>query len=60
MTKRRCVAALVVAAMAALGGLAGCGSDASAGVFMPNTPTPAALRQVATPVPTATTIPADA
>ena len=44
-------------AIVALAGLAGCGSDTSAGVFIRVTPTPAALRQVGTALPTATPIP---
>jgi hypothetical protein len=40
--------------------LAGCGNDASASAFIPGpTPTVAAQRQVMTPAPTPTAIPAD-
>lgn len=36
---------------------AGCGSNSSVTATIPRTPTPAALRQLASPVPTATAIP---
>ncbi|MBX3027429.1 hypothetical protein KF840_21230 [bacterium] len=36
---------------------AGCGSNSSVTATIPRTPTPAALRQVASPLPTATAIP---
>lgn len=53
---RGAAASLAAAVLAAL--LAGCGNDASAGAFIPGaTPTAAALRQLATPAPTATAIP---
>jgi hypothetical protein len=59
MSRQRRVAGLIIAGVAALGGLAGCGSDASAGAFLPKTPSPvpAALRQAAAAAPTATPIP---
>lgn len=54
MSRQRAAGALgLVLAVGAL--LTGCGSDTSAEVFVPTTPTPAAVRRVA--VPTATPIP---
>ena len=54
MSRQRAAAALgLVLGLGAL--LIGCGSDTSAEVFVPTTPTPAALMRVA--VPTATPIP---
>jgi len=52
---------VVVIAMLATIGLvsAGCGSNSTATATFPPTQTPAALRQMATPVPTATAIPAE-
>lgn len=48
-------------ALAALFGVVlaagGCGSDSAASISFPRTPTPVGLRQVATPVPTATALP---
>jgi hypothetical protein len=41
----------------ASGWIAGCGSDTSASVYVPGTPSPAALQRAATAVPTATQIP---
>jgi hypothetical protein len=44
-----------------LGGtLVGCGTNTSATVILPQTPTPQALRLIATPAPTATPVPSDA
>lgn len=46
------------ALMVFLAGVAGCGSDSSAGAFIPEvTPTAAQAARLATPVPTATSIP---
>jgi hypothetical protein len=47
------VAALVGLAIASVG----CGSDSSASVSFPRTPTPIGFRQQASPVPTATAVP---
>lgn len=46
-------------ALAAVTGglLTGCGSDSSAGVFIPSTPVPEEIRRLADPPPTATPIP---
>ena len=55
------VGILSVGVLAALVGLAvaagGCGSDSSASVSFPRTPTPVGFRQQASPVPTVTALP---
>lgn len=48
-----CAMAGILAVLAS----AGCGSNSSVTATIPRTPTPAALRQVASPLPTATAIP---
>jgi hypothetical protein len=51
---------VVIAVLAAIGlTSAGCGSNSTAMATFPRTPTPAALQQIATPVPTATAVPAE-
>ena len=61
MVRQGCRWAAAACAAGVLGTiLAGCGNDASADAFVPNrTPTGAAQRQVTTPAPTPTAIPAD-
>jgi hypothetical protein len=59
MAKLHKTAALVT--IVVLGGaLVGCGTNTSATVILPQTPTPQALRLIATAVPTATPVPSDA
>ena len=59
--KNVAILSLAPGLLAALVGLAvaagGCGSDSSAAVSFPRTPTPVGFRQQASPVPTATALP---
>ena len=50
----------LVAGLAMVAAMAfGCGSNSSVSATIPRTPTPAGLQRVATPAPTATSIPAE-